>query len=99
MGWVHGEGVLAVTDNAAQLIEELTTAAHLPAGAGLRIADAEDRPGLRMEIAEGPAAEDAVVALDEVRIFLDPPATHRLAEETLDARTDERGCAFFLDPN
>ncbi len=91
--------MLNVTESAAQMIEELARQAHLPPGAGLRIADAEDRPGLQMALAAVPDPHDAVLCEHEAVIFLDAPAAERLSDETLDARSDARGVAFFLDPH
>lgn len=89
--------MLTVTDNAAKMILALAAEADLPEGAGLRIADAPDRPGLQMALVDRPAPEDEVLLEQRAVVFLDPPAMDRLAEATLDARSDERGSAFFLD--
>lgn len=89
--------VLILTQNAAAMINRLTAQAALPAGAGLRIAQRRDRPSLAMEMAAAPQPFDAVLRDRDVVVFLDPPAAARLAGQVLDARTDDRGSAFFLD--
>ncbi|MDP9101424.1 MAG: hypothetical protein M3N21_04670 [Actinomycetota bacterium] len=90
--------MLHVTETAAQMIQRLAAEAQLPDGAGLRIADADNHPGLQMSLATEPGPDDAVLRERAAVIFLDPPATARLAGQTLDARSDARGSAFFLEP-
>ena len=87
--------MLRLTRNAVAMIEALTQEAQLPEG-GLRIAQDSERPGLRMHLVPSPGAEDDVLRAGEVRLFLDPVARNRLRDETLDARTNEAGSAFFL---
>jgi Fe-S cluster assembly iron-binding protein IscA len=87
--------VLNLTDNAVQMIQALTSEADLPEG-GLRIAQETRHPGLRMELAPAPRAEDNVVRQRGARLFLDEVAASRLQGQTLDARTTETGSAFFL---
>jgi Fe-S cluster assembly iron-binding protein IscA len=88
--------MLSVTQNAADMIAQLTDRAELPEG-GLRIADEGPEPGLRMSVVPRPAADDVVVRQRQVTIYLDPVAAHRLEQDTLDARTNESGASFFLD--
>ncbi|MCU1588344.1 MAG: HesB/YadR/YfhF-family protein [Frankiales bacterium] len=89
--------MLSVTQSAAQMIAHLTDQAELPEG-GLRIADEGPEPGLKMSVAPRPAADDLVVLQHHVAIYLDPIAAERLSTETLDARSNEGGAAFFLEP-
>ncbi len=89
--------VLILTENAATMINRLAARAALPAGAGLRIAQRRDRPSLAMEMAAAPEPADAVLRDRDAVVFLDQSAATRLAEQVLDARTDDRGSAFFLD--
>ena len=88
--------MLSVTQNAADMIARLTDDTGLPQ-AGLRIADEGPHPGLRMSVVPRPAADDVIVRQRQVSIYLDPVAAHRLDHDTLDARTNEAGAAFFLD--
>lgn len=87
--------MLNLTENAAHMIAALTEA--LPEG-GLRIAQIDDTPGLTMAVVREPAAQDEVVHQHDVAVFLDPTAAGRLASDTLDARSNEAGAAFFLEP-
>jgi Fe-S cluster assembly iron-binding protein IscA len=87
--------VLNLTDNAVEMIQSLTTEADLPEG-GLRIAKVAKHPGLTMELAPAPRAEDDVLRERGARLFLDRVAASRLHGQTLDARTNESGSAFFL---
>ena len=89
--------MLHLTENAAQLIASLTEEAALPTG-GLRIAQAEERPGLVMAVVPAPRLDDEVLVQHDVVVYLDPIAAGRLREETLDARSGEAGAAFFLEP-
>lgn len=88
--------MLTLTQNAAQMIADLTHQAELPAG-GLRIA-LNDGPGLTMALVPEPALDDEVLHQHDVVVFLDPVAAGRLAGETLDGRTNEAGAAFFVEP-
>ena len=87
--------MLVLTPQAAAMIDRLATEAELPHGGGLRIAR-QGRRSLAMALAPAPEPADAVVRDRDVAVFLDPPAARRLADQVLDARTDERGSAFFL---
>lgn len=87
--------MLTLTENAAEMIARLTE--ELPQG-GLRIAQLEDTPGLTMAVVPEPADDDEVLHQHDVVVFLDATAASRLAAETLDARTNEAGAAFFLEP-
>jgi Fe-S cluster assembly iron-binding protein IscA len=86
-----------LTRNAVAMIQALKQDAQLPEG-GLRIVQHDAHPGLTMQLASAPRAEEDVLRAGEVRLFLDPTARDRLQDETLDARTNEAGSAFFLGP-
>ena len=90
--------MLKVTDDAATMIENLVQEGELPPGAGLRIAEREDHPSLAMTLAEAAEPEDVVLVEHSARVFLAPVAEARLADQTLDARTNELGSAFFVQP-
>lgn len=89
--------MLSLTPSAAEMIAHLTEEAELPKG-GLRIADEGPEPGLKMSVAPRPAADDLVVLQHQVAVYLDPVAAERLSTETLDARSNDAGAAFFLEP-
>ncbi|MCW2598808.1 MAG: hypothetical protein JWM02_637 [Frankiales bacterium] len=87
--------MLNLTDHAVEMIQALTAEAELPEG-GLRIAQEAKHPGLTMQLAPAPRDEDDVLRMQGVRLFLDKAAVNRLRGQTLDARTNEIGSAFFL---
>lgn len=62
----------------------------------LRIAGGGSAPGLQMTLAAAPDRQDIVLVDPEATVFLDPVAADRLDGELLDARSDDRGSAFFL---
>lgn len=88
--------MLRLTDQAARMIAQLVDSAHLPAGAGLRIAQRDDHPALAMALTEAPGPEDLVVVDHDVTVYLGPIAAERVAEQVLDARSGETGSAFYL---
>ena len=88
--------MLTLTDDATTMIEELLHQAELPPGAGLRIAQREDHTALAMSLAEHAEPRDVVVRDGAATVFLGPVAAERLTEQTLDARTNESGSAFYL---
>lgn len=90
--------MLKVTDDAASMIEALVHDRALPAGAGLRIAEREDHPSLAMSLAAAAEPDDTVLVEHSARVFLAPVAELRLDGQTLDARTNEVGSAFFVQP-
>lgn len=90
--------MLRITDGAASMIEGLVQDGELPPGAGLRIAQREDHPSLAMSLAEQAAPEDLVLIEQDARVFLAPVADVRLTGQTLDARVNELGAAFFVQP-
>jgi Fe-S cluster assembly iron-binding protein IscA len=88
--------VLSVTDRAADMINELTERAGLPPGSGLRIARRPEGYGLAMSLASQPSPGDSVVVVEDTVLYLDAPAADRLRGQTLDARANAQGAAFFL---
>lgn len=90
--------MVQLTDDAATMILHLVQAQALPDGAGLRIAARSDHPALAMSLAERAAPEDVVVVAAQARLFLAPDADARLAGAVLDARRNDRGSAFFVQP-
>ncbi len=89
--------MLSLTPSAAEMIAHLTDQAELRDG-GLRIADEGPKPGLTMSVVPRPAADDLVVLQHQVAVYLDPIAAVRLSADTLDARSNDTGTAFFLEP-
>lgn len=88
--------MLTLTDDAAALIGNLLQHAELPAGAGLRIAQRDDHTALAMSLAERAQPRDVLVRDGAWAVFLGPVAAARLTGQTLDARTNQTGSAFYL---
>ena len=87
--------MLELTDQARQMIGQLRTHRGLPQ-AGLRIARRRSGFGLWMSLEEQPLPGDVVVEVEDAVLYLDEVATQRLAGQTLDARSNAQGAAFFL---
>ena len=90
--------MVQLTDDAATMIVDLVEQRSLPDGAGLRIAPRPDHPALTMSLVEGGAPRDVVVQADRARLFLAPDADRRLSGAVLDARRNQSGAAFFVQP-
>lgn len=90
--------MLALTNNAALVIQSLTNSPDLPGGAGLRItAQPEDQQSLSLAVAAEPTAGDTVVEEQGARVFLEPSASSMLDQMVLDAEVDAQGSVqFFL---
>ena len=87
--------MLELTDQARQMIGQLRTHRGLP-DAGLRIARRRSGFGLWMSLETEPLPGDVVVRVEDAVLFLDGTASERLAGQTLDARWNAQGAAFFL---
>ncbi|REF37808.1 Fe-S cluster assembly iron-binding protein IscA [Thermasporomyces composti] len=94
----QGAILLALTSNAALVIQSLTNSPDLPGSAGLRItALPEDQQSLSLAVAPEPAAGDTVVEEQGARVFLEPSASSMLDQMVLDAEVDAQGSVqFFL---
>jgi Fe-S cluster assembly iron-binding protein IscA len=88
--------MLNLTDDATTLIHALVQDADLPAGAGLRLAQRDDHTALAMTLTSEAGPDDFVVREGAAVVFLGPVAAARVAGQTLDAQTTDRGSAFFL---
>ena len=89
--------MLTLSDTALELLSRLIARAP-ERPLGLRISAAGSASGLRMSLAHAPGPLDLVLSDPRGHVFLDPVAATRLARERLEARSDERGSAFFLEP-
>jgi iron-sulfur cluster assembly protein len=94
--------MLAVTDQAAAAIRDLTTQPDLPAGTGVRISSgpmsdsaSSESPELNLALSTGPAEGDTVLDAGGARIFADPMAVQVLDGKTLDAQSDGMGGVQF----
>jgi Fe-S cluster assembly iron-binding protein IscA len=88
--------MLAVTDNAATAIRDITAAQEVPPGAGLRIAADDASTGaLTLSVVAEPAIGDQVVDTSGARVFLDTQAAELLDDKELDAGVDASGAVQF----
>jgi Fe-S cluster assembly iron-binding protein IscA len=88
--------MLAMTDNAATAIRDITSSQDAPHGAGLRIAsDNSTTDSLTLTVVAEPALGDQVVDRSGARIFLDPHAAELLDDKELDAGVDSSGAVQF----
>jgi Fe-S cluster assembly iron-binding protein IscA len=94
--------MLTLTDQAADVIHDLTSRPSMPATTGLRISPNTDESGgtaLAVYLAEGPAPQDQVVEVQEAKVFLEEQVAGQLDDKVLDAQVDERGgIAFSVTP-
>jgi Fe-S cluster assembly iron-binding protein IscA len=87
--------MLAVTENAATVIRDLTGQEGVPDGAGLRIATDESAGAFRLSLAPEPQEGDQVVDAAGARLFLDQEAAQILDDKALDAAVDAQGGVQF----
>jgi Fe-S cluster assembly iron-binding protein IscA len=76
--------MLAITENAAQAINTLIS--EMPAGAGLRIAPAQEPQTLQLSPALGPSPQDTVVQSAGATLFLEPTVAQALNDQILDVQ-------------
>jgi Fe-S cluster assembly iron-binding protein IscA len=88
--------MMTVTDNAAAVIRDLTSAPQVPGGSGLRIATDPDEGSLTLSLSTQPLDGDEVVDTDGALIFLDAQTASLLADKTLDADVDTDGAVSFI---
>jgi Fe-S cluster assembly iron-binding protein IscA len=87
--------MLALTDNAAAVIRDLTGRDEVPDGAGLRIATDQAAGALTLSLAPEPQEGDQVLDAAGARLFLDPEAAQILDDKALDAAIDPQGGVQF----
>lgn len=88
--------MLAVTENATSVIQQLTDRPELPDGAGLRIASSDEAQNLTVSPAGAPEEGDQVVEEGGARVFLESEAAAMLDDKVLDARVNDAGGVEFL---
>jgi Fe-S cluster assembly iron-binding protein IscA len=87
--------MVALTNNAAAAIRELTGRRDAPASAGLRVTTEQPIRRLRLALANQPHDGDEVLDTCGARLFLDPDAAQILDGKALDAATDAEGTFRF----
>jgi len=92
--------MLILTETAAEVVKNITSAPQSPDGAGLRIAPAApgaaDPAALQVTAATGPSENDQVIETDGARVYLEPQAAEYLDDKVLDAQVDGQGKAHFF---
>ncbi|HLS50216.1 MAG TPA: hypothetical protein VK024_09500 [Actinomycetaceae bacterium] len=87
--------MLTLTDKAKAAIVGITTQAGLPPTGGIRICLAGTEDQVELSLSTEPAATDAILVEDGVRLFLDAEAAQVLARHTLDAAERPHGGIGF----
>jgi len=87
--------MLAVTDNAATAIRDITAQEAVPPGSGLRIAADESGNALTLSLAAKPLDGDHVIDEAGARLFLDRLAVQLLDGKELDVTVDPSGDLQF----
>ena len=87
--------MLAVTDNAATVIRDLTSQKEVPMGSGLRIAADASEGSLTLSLVPEPEIGDQVLDQGGARLFLDSDAAQILDDKELDAAVDDNGSVQF----
>lgn len=76
--------MLAITENAALAMKTLMF--EMPAGAGLRIAPAEDPQTLQISASPAPLPQDTVLERAGAALFLEPTVAQALNDQVLDVQ-------------
>jgi iron-sulfur cluster assembly protein len=90
----YGNGMLTVTEAAAQAINSLVTKNQMPEGAGLRIAPQSQTTraeGLGLSIAAAPADSDTVIESNGAKVFLPASVVYDLHQLELDVEPGDDG--------
>jgi Fe-S cluster assembly iron-binding protein IscA len=87
--------MLTLTENAAQVIREITRQDEVPAGAGVRIAADPNEGALTLSLTPEPQEGDQVLDTDGARLFLDAETAPMLDDKALDAAVDSQGGVQF----
>jgi Fe-S cluster assembly iron-binding protein IscA len=87
--------MLAVTDNAATAIRDITSQEAVPIGSGLRIAADENGSSLTLSLVAKPFDGDQVLDSQGARLFLDNQAALLLDDKELDVTVDPTGDVQF----
>jgi len=88
--------VLTVTDPAVEAIRILTSKRGLPEQAGLRIVHGDRIGGIELSMASEPDAEDQIIEIGGVRVFVQPGAAALLGGKALNAEIADDDVVFRL---
>lgn len=90
--------MLTVTDQAQDVVRDLTSGEGLPDSAGLRLALGDDPTQLEVSVVPEPHPGDQVVEGTQTPVYVADNATDVLADQTLDATRTPDGVGFTLSP-
>lgn len=88
--------MLDVTENATDVIRQITDRPEMPDGAGLRIAPSDQPDNLSVSPADTPEEGDQVVENEGARVFLEAEVAVMLDDKVLDARVNDAGGVEFV---
>lgn len=93
--------MLTLTDNAVEVIRNLTTQPGLSDDTGLRISTQAqgangDGAGFMLALSQGPDLGDEVIEARHARVFVQHAAAEVLDDKMLDAEVNEQGEIAFL---
>jgi iron-sulfur cluster assembly protein len=94
--------MLGVTPAASRVIHELVERRGFASGAGLRITPTEEPGrGFNLGVTAAPKADDQVVPVEDLGVFLEPKAAAALDGKVLDAAVGPEGKVSFsvVDPD
>ncbi len=87
--------MLTLTENAAQVIRDLTHQDEVPPGAGVRIATDPDVGALTLSLSPEPQEGDQVLDEQGARLFLEANTAPMLDDKSLDVAVDGQGGVEF----
>lgn len=90
--------MLAITPNAVQAIQGLTSQPGVPDGAGLKLSGQMTPEGTSIELSlvEGPEESDQVLEAEETKVFVAEPLVPLVDDKILDAGVQEGTIEFKL---
>jgi iron-sulfur cluster assembly protein len=87
--------LLSLTENASTIVKDIAAQQGGAESTGLRISSEDPQQGLMVTAASEPVPGDQTVESHGAVVYLDPPASHQLDDQILDASVDESGRVQF----
>ncbi|HEX4472639.1 MAG TPA: Fe-S cluster assembly protein HesB [Nocardioides sp.] len=87
--------MLSLTENASTIVKDIAAQQGGAESIGLRISSEDPQQGLMVTAASEPVPGDQTVESHGAVVYLDPPASHQLDDQVLDASVDESGRVQF----
>jgi len=88
--------MLTVTPPAIDAIRVLTSKTGLPESSGLRIIHQDTAGSLELSISAGPDAEDEVIEIEGVRVYLHAEVAAMLSDRILNAEVESGDVVFRI---